>query len=133
MHRPGAPHGARARCVAQACPVFAVDSERLRTGEKRGRPSLGLSPEEKKARTNAQAAKRMKAKRAKSKNPLRKNSHGSSYITTMERDEFSVTLFQCPSAEGLKPDGAAMDQRFPAPAPCSLVLRATLPNHSAQL
>lgn len=35
-------------------------------GKKRGRKSMGLSPEEKKARTNAQAAKRMKVMRARS-------------------------------------------------------------------
>lgn len=52
---------------------------------KRGRPSLGLSPAEKKTRENAQAAKRMKKKR------LRENDHASSYIRETSVTEFSVT------------------------------------------
>jgi hypothetical protein len=54
--------------------------------KKRGRPSMGLSAEEKKARTNAQSAARMRKRRA-----LRKKSHAPSYIEGIERDEFSVT------------------------------------------
>jgi hypothetical protein len=57
---------------------------------KRGRPSLGMSVGEKKARTNAQAAERMRKLRA---GALRKNSHAPSYIRGMKRDEFSVTQF----------------------------------------
>ncbi len=58
-------------------------------GLKRGRPSMGLSAEERKARQNAQAAARMRAKRAKE--ALRKNDHASSYIGATKRDELSVT------------------------------------------
>jgi hypothetical protein len=54
---------------------------------KRGRPSLGLSDSEKRARTNTQAAERMRKLRA-----LRKNSHAVAYIRGTKRDEFSVTL-----------------------------------------
>lgn len=54
-------------------------------GAKRGRPGLKLSPEEKRARSNAQAAARMQAMRM-----LRKNA--SPHISTIERGtEFSVT------------------------------------------
>jgi hypothetical protein len=53
---------------------------------KRGRPSLGLSDSEKRARTNTQAAERMRKLRA-----LRKNSHAVAYIRGTKRDEFSVT------------------------------------------
>jgi ribosomal protein L13E len=53
--------------------------------KKRGRPSLGLSDSEKRARRNAQGAERVRLCR------LRKNSHASSYIRGMKRDEFSVT------------------------------------------
>lgn len=106
--------------------AFSVTQENDRTRQerrrrkvgstnKRGRPSMGLSPEEKKVRTNAQAAKRMKAKRARSstgrpprppKNPLRKNTHAPSYIEEMERDELSVTEFEFLGAERPQRDGA---------------------------
>jgi hypothetical protein len=83
--------------------------------KKRGRPSMKLSAEERRTRTNAQAAKRMKAKRARSstgrppgrpKNPLRENDHATSYIESIVRDEFSVTGFpgvaERPSATALQ-------------------------------
>ncbi|UPT97271.1 hypothetical protein J4G48_0003550 [Bradyrhizobium barranii subsp. apii] len=54
---------------------------------KRGRPALDLSPEKKMAHIRAQAAERKRRSRMS-----RKNSHASSYIRRMERDEFSVTL-----------------------------------------
>jgi hypothetical protein len=54
--------------------------------KKRGRPLLGLSDSEKRARSNAQAAEWMRKLRA-----LRKNSRAPSYIRGMKRDEFSVT------------------------------------------
>lgn len=110
--------------------AFAVTREQDRTRQarrrrkagakkKRGRPSLGLSSAEKKARTNAQAAGRMRAKRARSKtglplgrpkNPLRKNSHAPSYIRAMKRDELSVTELQSHNVER-----GALQARPPAP------------------
>jgi hypothetical protein len=77
------------------------DRRRRKAGatRKRGRPSMGLSAEEKKARTNAQAAARMQKRRA-----LRKKSHVPSYIGRIERDEFSVTDL---------PRGAALAERAP--------------------
>jgi hypothetical protein len=53
---------------------------------KRGRPPLGLSPGDKKAREKLQAAERMRKMRA-----LRKNGHASSYIRGLKRDELIVT------------------------------------------
>jgi hypothetical protein len=56
------------------------------TGAKRGRPALQLSPEDKLARTNAQAAERMRRLRALRKNPSRDKLREAGSVT-----EFSVT------------------------------------------
>jgi hypothetical protein len=55
------------------------------SGRPRGRPSLGLSPEEMKARSNAQTAERMKQYR------LRKNASPDNIKKTGEATHFSVT------------------------------------------
>jgi hypothetical protein len=55
----------RAKNAAKARKRRAANS----TGTKGGRPALDLSPEERKARSNAQAAKRMKRRRALRKTP----------------------------------------------------------------
>jgi len=64
------------------------DRQRRKEGasRRRGRPPLKLSDIARKARSNDQAAERMRKMRA-----LRKNSHAPSYIRGMERDELSVT------------------------------------------
>jgi hypothetical protein len=56
------------------------------TGRKRGRPRLELSPEDRLARSNAQAAQRMRRSRALRKNPSRDK-----FIETGSVTEFSVT------------------------------------------
>jgi hypothetical protein len=100
-----------AALALQTVTAFTVTQEQDRTRQarrrrksgasnRRGRPSMGLSAEEKKARSNAQAALRNKAKRAKSttgrprgrpKNAIRKNGHATSYIRELDRDELSVS------------------------------------------
>ncbi len=68
---------------------------------KRGRPTLGLSPEDRRAHTRAQAAERKRRSRMS-----RKNSHAPSYIRGMKRDEFSVTRpFARIRAEAIDLDG----------------------------
>lgn len=96
--------------------TVTLDGDRVRqarrrrkagANDRRGRPSLGLSAEQKKARTNAQAAKRMRKLRA-----LRKNNHAPSYIEGMKRDELSVT--QQPSGSLLFPATAHWPPSAPA-------------------
>jgi hypothetical protein len=122
-----------AALALQTVTAFTVTQEQDRTrqarrrrksgaGKRRGRPSMGLSAEEKKARSNAQAAQRMKAKRAQSttgrprgrpKNPLRKNSHAPSYIRELDRDELSVTELIVLSAPPIVPARAPQSATGP--------------------
>jgi hypothetical protein len=73
----------RAVTVTHEADRLRQDRRKAGVSTKRGRPALHLSPDEMRARRNAQAAARMRA--------LRKKSHAPSYIGETKRDELNVT------------------------------------------
>jgi hypothetical protein len=122
----------REKAAARARKFRAVH----RTGAKRGRPALQLSKEDRLARSNAQAAERMKRLRALRKNASRPLIDISSVtefsVTDMSHDVEDQTADsrspqairrQAPTCEDLDDDGDA----FGAPPPTHLVERTLIP------